>query len=418
MSRKVGDSAELVATTSSKAGARSWDQDATHGCLNVYVSMTVQSIFGMDKSKMTCDMFIELDFKYDAGAYCKAFGSSPGITGDAATSAKDALIQAEALKMPWLILNALSVKEMRTNHFFRVKSSPDDPGAESMSIYRTPENVAPEATLDQIQRGLVVKYEKHSMCATLRYLSHTELDPFDEIYAFIKVATDGRPGTEKTKLIFDLKDNSFDGLKSSLGEYTPAGETEHLDFRRSLPEGAYPRIYVFQRFEHRWFESFLEFYFTSYLLNILMCLVYAGYEDDAQAGMLIDASGNNLTAWWTPTSAFVDTNSAVSVSATFILADVALLFVAGGSSRTMGASFTLSEKVVVHNLVLQLFLAVWICKGYLLGIPVWFTTTLSIVVPTALNLALWTRQYRNAGLKNARVGTLIRQLDFKALNGL
>ena len=106
MSRKVGDSAELVATTSSKAGARSWDQDATHGCLNVYVSMTVQSIFGMDKSKMTCDMFIELDFKYDAGAYCKAFGSSPGITGDAATSAKDALIQAEALKMPWLILNA------------------------------------------------------------------------------------------------------------------------------------------------------------------------------------------------------------------------------------------------------------------------------------------------------------------------
>ena len=105
-----------------------------------------------------------------------------------------------------------------------------------MSIYRTPENVAPEATLDQIQRGLVVKYEKHSMCATLRYLSHTELDPFDEIYAFIKVATDGRPGTEKTKLIFDLKDNSFDGLNSFLGEYTPAGETEHLD-----SVGAYQR---------------------------------------------------------------------------------------------------------------------------------------------------------------------------------
>ena len=91
-----------------------------------------------------------------------------------------------------------------------------------MSIYGTPGNVKYTVPMEQIQSMSVVKYEKYSMSAELRYLTTPFNGPWDEIFALIKVTTNGHPGTEFTKFVFSgSADNSGAGF-----DQPPWGSTQ------------------------------------------------------------------------------------------------------------------------------------------------------------------------------------------------
>ena len=115
--------------------------------LIIHCSTTVQSVFALDKDAMTYQCFFEFDFKYDMARYVQLFDEE---RADNHYKSSDA-------KVPWIVTNARSHAIMNENHFFRVKSDPQE-STEKMSIYGTPGNVKYTATMEQIQSMRVVKY--------------------------------------------------------------------------------------------------------------------------------------------------------------------------------------------------------------------------------------------------------------------
>ena len=246
-----------------RASASKWNKEAADSRVPIYVSTTVQSVFARDSACLTFQTVIEVDFKYDVKPFLEALASNAGIDLDRG------VVEARALQVPWVITNALECQEFRTHHFFRVKSSADAPGAAESSMYGCPENTASNVTKAQIDANVVVKHEKYTISAKLRYMCRPELEPFDDLYFFIKLATDGRPGTECIKLIFHQTDCSFNGLKRALGDFEAVGDVRCLDISFTHTySGAYPRLYryIFQRFHHPWLEEWIKFYFVSCML--------------------------------------------------------------------------------------------------------------------------------------------------------
>ena len=115
-----------------------------------------------------------------------------------------------------------------------------------------------------------------------------------------------------------------------------------------------------------------------------------------------------------PAGASPNNNDAVSVCATFILADVALLFVAANDAP----GFTCSEKAVVANMMLLIGLSVQHARGFVLGIPLWFTEATILIVSTLALTAITAYQYYSATRTNERVAEAIMHLDLDALDGL
>ena len=258
--------------------------------LIIHCSTTVQSVFALDKVAMTYQCFFEFDFKYDMARYVQLFDAE---RADKPYKSSDA-------KVPWIITNARSHAIMNENHFFRVKSDPQE-STEMMSIYGTPGNVKYTVPMEQIQSMSVVKYEKYSMSAELRYLTTPFNGPWDEIFALIKVTTNGHPGTEFTKFVFSgSADNSGAGFDQPLGEYTgkcfdaKIGRKEETQFMVDFSNEqhykgdqnmgknklGYARMYIIHRFglspSSRWLEIF-KFFVIPSLLNAFLCSVYAGY---------------------------------------------------------------------------------------------------------------------------------------------
>merc|ERR1712232_1368064 len=112
-------------------------------------------------------------------------------------------------------------------------------------------------------------------------------------------------------------------------------------------EGQYPRLYVFQRYEHVWLSHYLQFYVVPWLMNIMLVLVHPGYTDTGH-GTLVDVDGEYITDFWQPTGKHIDNNEAVSFSATIVLACVAMLYTA--SQESDGGVFNYNQKMVLYNM--------------------------------------------------------------------
>ena len=384
--------------------------------LIIHCSTTVQSVFALDKDAMTYQCFFEFDFKYDMARYVQLFDEE---RADNDYKSSDA-------KVPWIVTNARSHTIMNENHFFRGKSDPQE-STEKMSIYGTPGNVKYTATMEQIQSMRVVKYEKYSMSAELRYLTTPFNGPWDEIFAFIKVTTNGHPGTEFTKFVFSgSADNSGAGFDQTLGEYTgkcfdaKTGEKEATQFKddfsnvqhykgeqnKGKNKLGYARMYTIHRFKlspsSRWLEIF-KFFVIPSLLNAFLCFVYAGYSDGVDEEMILNDGGStNIThvSHWTYYSGHrnLNQNGALSFIATFILADVGLLFVANSNT-----GITYSKTSLVCNMLGLIGLAIFKLTGFYYGSPDWFQRTVILTVSSAILVIVTISTFVHARKTNTKL---------------
>ena len=380
--------------------------------LIIHCSTTVQSVFALDKDAMTYQCFFELDFKYDMARYVQLFPPS-FIEKERAYKSSDA-------KVPWIVTNTRSYDITNENHFFRVKSSPQE-STEEMSIYGTPGNVKDTVPMEQIQSMSVVKYEKYSMSAELRYLTTPFNGPWDEIFAFIKVTTNGHPGTEFTRFVFDSADNSGAGFNQTLGEYTgqkvDTGEStlfiedssnaQHYTSNYTSKENkfGYSRMYIIHSFKlnpaSRWLEIF-KFYVIPSLLNALLCFVYAGYSDGAEGETILNDGSTKITniSHWTyyPDQRILDQNSALNFLATFMLADVGLLFVASANTGV-----TYSKISLACNMFGLIGLAIFKLTGFRYGCPNWFQSTIILTVSLAIFIIVTISTFVHADRTNTKL---------------
>ena len=428
---------------------------AADSLLLAYCSITVQNVFALDKRANTYQCFFELDFKYEVNQYLEVFGTSSVKADDAD------IVSADTFQIPWIIPNALEKTVERENHFFRVKEKKDDPGPDEMSMYDDESDLIDKRTdsttdslraehstiehsvkMDEITSGLVVKHEKIVMTATLRYNTDSSLEPLDQIFACIKVATDGRPGTKRTKFILAESDCSFDGFEQGLAGYEPyrapmkqglAGKGASL-FRRLLAlcswhskmreglgkaevfaltfdfeqsySGQYPRIYFFQRFKHPfhvWWEDYFRYYLTSYTLTLLLAAVHPGYTFSVSASDAFNGGRSNRS--WTPESNDLNQNDLVALFSGIFLADIALLFTASAN----GSKESYNQKAITKNLLSAILLAICMFYGYYeqdgiyYGLPRWIQITVVFTVATSVLLYMTVSHYFKALQKNTRI---------------
>ena len=425
--------------------------------LYAYCSITVQNVFALDKSANTYQCFFELDFKYEVNQYLDVFSRSSVEVDD------DDNVSANSFQIPWIIPNALEKTVERESHFFRVKEKKEDPGPKEMSMYDDDDDrirldkktgrlraeqsrIAHSVRMDQIISGLVVKHEKIVMTATLRYNTDSSLEPLDQIFACIKVATDGRPGTKRTKIILAESDCSFDGFEQGLAGYEPyrapmkqglAGKGASL-FRRLLAlcswhskmreglgkaevfaltfdfeqsySGQYPRIYFFQRFKHPnhvWWEDYFRYYLTSYVLTLLLAAVHPGYTFSVSASDAFNGGRSNRS--WTPESNDLNQNDLVALFSGIFLADIALLFTASAN----GSKESYNQKAITKNLLSAIMLAICMFYGYYeqdgmyYGLPRWIQITVVFTVATSVLLYTTVSHYFKALQKNTRIAESI-----------
>lgn len=282
---------------------------------DVAVSMTVQNMLTLDPENMTFTAMLEIDFKYRLQDFMNLF------------QLHDVELDPKNFEFPYIICNMCESEGIRSNHFFRMSDKTNKVHPADVSMYGEPETA--KYSLDRnndeaLDLSTVIKCEKHCLVGTFRYHSKYAHQPFDEIFAFFKMATDGRPGTEYITMKFDDSDSSFVAFRKAIRDYIPLDDPVALDVDMSheykeATGPTYPRVYLFQRLKHRSFADFIKFYVLPSLLPLLLFFT---------AG---DGSKDNI----------IET---IALSSGLILADVALLFV--NNSPTL----TCNEQSLIFNL--------------------------------------------------------------------
>jgi len=74
-----------------------------------------------------------------------------------------------------------------------------------------------------------IKCEKYCLVGTYHYHSNGSHQPFDEIFTFFKIATDGRPGMENLTLKFHMEDSSFVAFCKQIRDYEAVDDPVPLD---------------------------------------------------------------------------------------------------------------------------------------------------------------------------------------------
>mmetsp|Transcript_16726 Transcript_16726/g.31694 ORF Transcript_16726/g.31694 Transcript_16726/m.31694 type:complete len:407 (-) Transcript_16726:89-1309(-) len=281
---------------------------------DVSISMTIQNMLTLDPENMTYTAMFEIDFKYRLKDYIDLF------------QLHDKELDAENFQFPFIICNTVETEELRSNHFFRVCD--ENTKASDVSMYGDPINVKSRLT-NENDVSKAIKCEKYCLVGTYRYHSNGTHQPFDEIFTFFKIATDGRPGTEYLTLKFHDDDSSFVAFRKQVRDYVAVDDPVALDVDMSHEYNessgpTYPRVYLFQRFRHRSLEDFLKFYLLPSCLPIL--LIFSAQDNGSDS--------------------IIET---VALSSGLILSDIALLFV------NDSPDLTFSEQSLIFNLAYLIF---------------------------------------------------------------
>lgn len=312
---------------------------------DVAVSMTVQNMLTLDPENMTFTAMFEIDFKYNLKDFIDLFQ----LQGEEK--------KAENFEFPYIVCNTVEQEILRSNHFFRLCDGYTD--ATDVSMYGDPKSVRTSlSNNDDISK--VIKCEKYCVVGTYRYHSDGSHQPFDEIFAFFKIATDGRPGTEYTTLKFHNSDSSFVAFRKEIRDYVSVDDPVPLDVDMSheYKESSgptYPRVYLFQRFRHRWLEDVLKFYILRKFLHhvnffIFLCRHQILISHKRFFIFFMTASFLPLllifSAQDSGTDSIVET---IALSSGLILSDIALLFVNNSPDLTG------SEQSLIFNLAYLIF---------------------------------------------------------------
>jgi len=231
----------------------------------VYTSFTIQKIVAIDFSKGTYTMQLELDFKYKLIDFVKTFpyvwtsivdrkhegladttthGSTPGIAPTTLpeippeTPPTTVSIHASDIKYPYKVNNAASIGALQENHFFKTtnievlspqkehepdhldkftsiysNSKEDDEIIELMVKVKGDNGGNPDSDSDDPIRGAVFKCEKYSMHIECSFFEVADYMPFHDLFPYLILGSDGRPGTENVVYIHHTYDSSFPGIQ-------------------------------------------------------------------------------------------------------------------------------------------------------------------------------------------------------------
>ena len=165
-------------------------------------------------------------------------------------------------------------------------------------------------------------------------------------------------------------------------------------------------MYIIHRFilmrSSRWLEIF-KFFVIPSLLNAFLCFVYAGYSDGVDEEMILNDGGStNIThvSHWTYYSGHrnLNQNGALSFIATFILADVGLLFVASANTGV-----TYSKISLACNMFGLIGLAIFKLTGFRYGSPNWFQRTIILTVSLAIFIIVTISTFVHADRTNTKL---------------
>lgn len=366
--------AGLVTTTASDLGI-SVAAIKTSYSLTTSVSMTVQSVLALSTGEGSFTCYLELDFKYPVSEFLDTF---PGFND----THQNKVYDAEDIKMPYIITNALANEIHSETHFFRhvPKLSETDKGKSSsdVSMYGNPSTVCQQAT----REGNFIKCEKYVMTLTTALHTVKKHKPYDQLYLFLKLATDGRPGTEQTRFVFDRADSGFNGFSKPIGGYNPIDSEPtinsiNIQFSEGEEQsGVYPRVYVSMRYGKPIFTNVLKFYMIPAAIFVLLVI------DRVEGADLL------------------------GISSTLILADIALLFV------TSDNVMTFQEQAVIINIVM-LLVATLVLRLVSFDLVDFGVVAFSMVgANVAVNVIVCLVQFFMARKEQKRVHDLVSSDDF------
>jgi len=247
-------------------------------------------------------------------------------------------LRAEDFQFPFQISNMVQKDEqVSVDHFFRLTTNANA-HPKDVSMRKNRWN-AKRTINGDIDRSKVIKCEKYYIIGSFQYHSRYIHEPFDEVFAFIKIATDRRPGTELIRLIFDDEDSSYESFSRWIRDYFPTGSPVPIDITMSnnmnkmtSDNHIYPRAYIFQRFSHNSYESVAKFYILPAIMPVL--LFFPSAEDK-----------DNLV-------------EILSLASALVLADVALLFVNKSPTMTFNEQSLLFQLcwLIIASLISAYFL--------------------------------------------------------------
>lgn len=184
--------------------------------LTVFVSMKVHQVNAINSEATNYDARVELNFAYDVAQYMSHRGRF--LPEDK----KRGNVEAEDIKVPFTITNAVSIDDMTETHMFRKQNGQDDGWLSSLQSTPT--------------SGSVIKQETYSIVGTLGYHSSWALtQPFDEIHLFVKLSVlESIPNASDFHFVFDHVASDFNGMKRGAGAFFPNGLAPIVNTRQQL----------------------------------------------------------------------------------------------------------------------------------------------------------------------------------------
>jgi hypothetical protein len=255
------------------------DKSDSGGKLKTYVSINVRELLGISATQPTYDARIEVTFCYDVGGFMAKRGRF--LPTD---EQKRGILAAQDIRIPYTVTNATSFELSSETHMFRAQTGDSDD-----MWFNSMKSVPSE--------GSVLKKETYELLVTLGY--HTgwkSAMPFDRSHLFVKLAVlESVTNSKDFHFSFDHGASKFNGFDRPVEAFFPC-KAKYKPVVREWNDDA-PRVYISMGYERHKLQSFLKFYLVPPLMFLLLVLRQLEVPD------------------------------ILSLGATLVLANVALLFV-------------------------------------------------------------------------------------------
>ena len=277
--------------------------------MDVHISVVVQQVHWIKPQENTYAAWVEVGFRYDVREFLDHHGNF--VDDD------NGIIRAKDLLMTYNLVNTVKCEERSSAHFFREANQ----DGRLVSLYGDPHNLVKTIDIHTCEVGQFFKCESHTLDVELIYSSTEQYAPFDEAHLFLKVMTsDGRPGTESIRFVYDEEDTSFKGAEVPVGAFYPVDKKVLINHLTNIEVGttSWDRLYLSTRFRRYMMQDLIKYYLVPTLVFVFVVV-----------------------------QPFADKADLISVASTLVLANIALLFVASSHVLTYREYAVLTQIICI-----------------------------------------------------------------------
>ena len=277
--------------------------------MDVHISVVLQQVHWIKPQEKTFAAWVEIGFRFDVREFLDHHGN---FIDDA-----NGIVRATDVLMTYNVVNAVKCEERSSAHFFREANQ----GGSLVPLYGDAHNLVKTIDIRSCEVGQFVKCESHTLDVELIYTSTEEFAPFDEAHLFLKVMTsDGRPGTESIRFVYDETETSFKGAEVPVGAFYPVDKKVLINHLTNVKVGSatWDRLYLSTRFRRYMLQDMIKYYLVPTLVFVFVVV-----------------------------QPFADTADLISVAATLVLANIALLFVASSHVLTYKEYAVLTQIICI-----------------------------------------------------------------------